>query len=452
MRISRLSLSNVGPFDDATLVFPEPKSEGEGELVLFEGPNGSGKTTLAEVIALLIGPSIAQRGYDEETLTSDPFSKLIPRFRASPTFDATIDHRGSSLVATGRYGNPRVDCTGAAEILAVINAFNAPASSDSHKLTWAAFLFHARMPSAKLAAEGPRKIAEDPRTSALGFEKRWPAAEALGQLAINLEFERVQYAQYAAEQPAEATRFHEAAEARKRALAWFELAFSKLLARKVTFVFEPGRLSPKMFFDGEELPLDQLGEGMRGTVAWLADLLVRLERIPWIDETRSPWEQEFWLILDEIEASLHPKMQMRILPALRELFPRARIYATTHSPFVVASAGEGHVFCLRPHATTHRVSGVIESVKLEPGQSLEWVVASIFDAPTGIVDHETRDAIEEHQREVDALRRGDDVDWTRFLSRRDRLVALNDEVAAIVRITEAPVRKVVEARLLVKAA
>jgi energy-coupling factor transporter ATP-binding protein EcfA2 len=450
MRIRRLSLNNVGPFDHATLDFPEP--EGEGELVLFEGPNGSGKTTIAEVIALLIGPPNASGGHDAETLTSGPFSKLIPRFRHPTAFDATIDHRSTSLVATGRYGGPRVIRAGSPEILAAIDAFNAPASLDSNKLGWAAFLFHAHMPSAKLAADGPRKIAEDPRTSALSFSKRWPAAEALGQLAINLEFERVQYAQYAAEQPAEAARFHEAAEARKRALAWFELAFSKLLARKVTFLFEPGRLSPRMFFDSEELPLDQLGEGMRGTVAWLADLLVRLERIPWIDETRSPWEQEFWLILDEIEASLHPKMQMRILPALRELFPRARIYATTHSPFVVASAGEGHVFCLRPHPTTHRVSGIIDPVKLEPGQSLEWVVASIFDAPTGIVDHETRSAIEAHQREVDALRRGGEIDWTEFLSRRDRLVALNDEVATIVRMTEAPVRKVVEAKLRVKAA
>ena len=38
-----------------------------------------------------------------------------------------------------------------------------------------------------------------------------------------------------------------------------------------------------------------------------ADLLVRLEGIMWSDRTISPWEQKFWLLLDEIEESLHPK-------------------------------------------------------------------------------------------------------------------------------------------------
>lgn len=448
MRVRRLSLKNVGPFDDATLEFPEP--EGQGEIVLFEGPNGSGKTTIAELIAVLVGPPSA-RDYEQDTLTRGPFEVLIPRLQRHPAaFDATIDDHGASIVVRGHYGNPWLERAGSSAITQVLDAFNEPAPPG--KVPWAAFLFHARMPSAKLAAEGPRQIAEDPRTGALAFDKRWPAAEALGQLAINLEFERVQYAQYASEQPAEAKRFHMAAEGRKRALSWFEHALSSLLARRVSLLFEPGRLSPRMLFDGAEIPLDQLGEGMRSTIAWFGDLLVRLQRIPWADEQRSPWEQEFWLILDEIEASLHPTMQMRILPALRELFPRAHVYATTHSPFVVASAGEGHVFCLRPDPSSHRVSGTLHPVKLEPGQSLEWVVASIFGTPTGIVDRDTRGGIEAHQREVDDLRRGNEIDWAEFLGRRGKLVALNDEVATIVRMTEAPVRKVIEAKLRERAA
>jgi energy-coupling factor transporter ATP-binding protein EcfA2 len=450
MRIRRLSIKNVGPFDDATLEFPEP--EGDGEIVLFEGPNGSGKTTIAELIAVLVGPCSAPGAYEEETLTRGPFRSLVQRFRLPVAFEATITDGDADLVSTGQYGNPWITRGGSEKVRLLVEAFNAQAEPRSAALPWAAFLLHAQMPSAKLAAEGPRPITEDPRTSALAFDKRWVAAGALGQLAINLEFERVQYAQYAAEQPAEAARFLEAAQARKRALAWIERALSTLLDRRVNLLFEPGRLSPRMLFDGDEIPLDQLGEGMRSTVAWLADLLVRIERIPWADTQRSPWEQEFWLILDEIEASLHPKMQVRILPALRELFPRAHIYATTHSPFVVASAGEGRVFCLRPDPVTHRVSGTLHPVALEPGQSLEWVVEAIFGTPTGILDRDTRAALELHQREVDELRRGQTIDWTSFLDRRSHLVALNDEVATIVRMTEAPVRKVIEAKLLEQAA
>lgn len=83
--------------------------------------------------------------------------------------------------------------------------------------------------------------------------------------------------------------------------------------------------------------------------------LVRLERITWADTARSPLDQDFWLILDEIDQGLHPQLQMRLFPALRELFPRARIYATTHSPFVVALLGDGVVF-LRFALTRRRIA------------------------------------------------------------------------------------------------
>ena len=49
MRVARLELTGVGPFEGALFEIPEP-SAGTGELVLFEGPNGSGKTTIMEAI------------------------------------------------------------------------------------------------------------------------------------------------------------------------------------------------------------------------------------------------------------------------------------------------------------------------------------------------------------------------------------------------------------------
>lgn len=445
MRIRRLSLKNVGPFDDAVLEFPEP--EGDGELVLFEGPNGSGKTTIAEAITLLINPT--------------QFGPYFRRARNGWDARLTVEHEGSTLArgfgqGVGLHDDSEKREAVVAAIRERLNGLLVQTELSQEPNTkptrWAAFSYHAHMADAKVTVDGPRPQTTHPLAGATLFGEGPKQSAELGQLLVNLEFERVQSALYAGERPADATRLRATAESRKRALQRLEKAFSHLLGRAVTFVFEPGQLSARMLFDGEEIPLHSLGEGMRSTVAWLSDLLVRLERISWADEARSPWEQEFWLILDEIEASLHPTLQMRLLPALRELFPRARIYATTHSPFVVASAGEGHVFCLQPDPKTHHVSGTITPVKLEPGQSLEWVVASIFGTPTGIIDVETRSAIEAHQREVDALRQGAEIDWSAFLQRRGALVALNDEVATIVRMAESPVRKTVEAKLRERAA
>jgi len=204
--------------------------------------------------------------------------------------------------------------------------------------------------------------------------------------------------------------------------------------------------TPRILFDGEDIPIDLLGEGFRSTVSWLSDLFVRLERVPWASPEMSPFDQDFWLILDEIEESLHPTMQARILPALRELFPNARIYATTHSPFVVASATEGTIFAIRP-GKDHRVRGTVEARPLEPGQSLEWVTTEIFQARTGFVDQQTRDDLEAHDRDVRRFQQKREIDWDAFFERRDRLLRLNEEVWTAVALQEVRVRGDIEREL-----
>ncbi|HVK66055.1 MAG TPA: ATP-binding protein, partial [Polyangium sp.] len=58
MRVARLELSGIGPFEDAVFEVPEPPAGSSGELVFFEGPNGCGKTTIAQAIALAACPGV----------------------------------------------------------------------------------------------------------------------------------------------------------------------------------------------------------------------------------------------------------------------------------------------------------------------------------------------------------------------------------------------------------
>lgn len=441
MRLRRLTLDGIGPFAGATLDFGEATEE--AELVLFEGPNGSGKTTVAATIARLLGPVSLESGYQEASLTDSPYQDFVARFPEPRTlvhYEGVFEHGGVSAHVSGRYGNPWLDRPGSGPVEVLLREFN----EADDEVSWAAFLYHASMPTARLTTNGPAEIPDDPRAGALAFQKSWRAAEFLGQLAINLELERIQYAQYALERGDETGRLHRAAESRRSAITQMEGAFSELLGRTVRIAFEPGQMAPRMSFDGREIPLEQLGEGIRNAVAWLADLLVRLFRIRWHDTLRSPFEQEFWLILDEIEASLHPTAQLRVLPALRTLFPRAHIYATTHSPFVVASAAHGSVFRLRPDPSTGQVSGTFSAVPLTPGTSLEWVVEEIFAAPTGIVDPTTRRTIEAHRSDVKRLRAGETIDWSALASRRQGLMALGHEVSTLILLIEAPVRPEIE--------
>src|SRR4029079_709402 len=179
------------------------------------------------------------------------------------------------------------------------------------------------------------------------------------------------------------------------------------------------------------------------TLAWLVDLVARLELTPWKDVSRSPFDQDFWLLLDEVDQSLHPALQRHILPALRRLFPNAHIYASTHSPFVVASASEGYVFPIRPSKKTHLVTGETKPEALLPGQSLSWIVEEIFDTPSMFLDEETRSGLAAHERDVKVLRTKKSIDWVPFLENRRWLMSLNDEVATIVGMREVPIQDLI---------
>ena len=53
------------------------------------------------------------------------------------------------------------------------------------------------------------------------------------------------------------------------------------------------------------------------------------------------------LLIDEVENHLHPTWQRRVIPALLNHFPALQIFATTHSPFVVAGLKVGQVHTLK---------------------------------------------------------------------------------------------------------
>jgi hypothetical protein len=285
-------------------------------------------------------------------------------------------------------------------------------------------------------------------TGNLGFGDA-SAAVMLGQLLTNIDYSRARALAYAqaAQDETERKELEEAAQARRATHARIEQALSRVLDRKVEIRFSLDEMAPRILFDGEEIPLDLLGEGMRSTISWLADLLVRLELTPWTRTDISPFEQDFWLILDEVEVNLHPRMQARLFPALRALFPNARIYATVHSPFAIAAAGEGVVFSIRPDRKTRRVQGEQACLKLEHGQSLSWVVEEVFDVSSMFLDEKTRDALAQHERDVNALAARKDIDWPAFLKTRRWLMGLNDEVAAIVAMREVPVQGFVDEKL-----
>ena len=140
-----------------------------------------------------------------------------------------------------------------------------------------------------------------------------------------------------------------------------------------------------------------LSTGTQGLFWWICYLALKVgEHYSFSDgadaEGRSLrwWHQPAILLIDEIENHLHPTWQRRVIPALRKHFPGLQIFATTHSPFVVAGLKRGQVHRL------YREKGVIKTDQLTEEEKerklVGWTVEEIlreFMDVTDPTDEET---------------------------------------------------------------
>ena len=94
--------------------------------------------------------------------------------------------------------------------------------------------------------------------------------------------------------------------------------------------------------DGK-VPINVLSQGTQSILQWLGLLLIGYaEHYHFPDDLPA---KPGVVIIDEIDAHMHPSWQRRILPALVKHFPNLQIFCSTHSPLVLAglNAGQAHL-------------------------------------------------------------------------------------------------------------
>ncbi len=128
-----------------------------------------------------------------------------------------------------------------------------------------------------------------------------------------------------------------------------------------------------------------LSAGTQGTFLWVLYIALKIWRfyqqpdIPKINEGK--WqERPAILLIDEIENHLHPTWQRRVIPALLEHFSGLQIFATTHSPFVVAGLKAGQVHLLKRDG-----NGVVTSTT-NTEDIIGWTADEILRTMMGVND------------------------------------------------------------------
>ncbi|MGD0869446.1 MAG: AAA family ATPase [Bryobacteraceae bacterium] len=131
-------------------------------------------------------------------------------------------------------------------------------------------------------------------------------------------------------------------------------------------------LEPRLNIHGKKLNFSQLSDGVRTTVGWLADFMMRQDQTELTNGAKSAGEGI--LLLDEIDIYLHPRWQRTLLPATRKALPKVQIIASSHSPFVISSCPDSRI-----HVLTLDESGVAHASPPQAAPFGESVTATLKD-------------------------------------------------------------------------
>lgn len=334
MRLLRVGLENFRSFGKR-VDFDFTEGGVARKCVLLVGPNGAGKTAILDAIAKFF-TGFESRYEGGSFLQSDVRRKANESQVSIAWSEGEVYDVCTKILGGYSTGTDAAPCA------------SVPAPSSAYPGEWLGKVRSSKnagvivrfdvfrfLPNLKIDGPTSRDILTDPRHGALaasldggvGAGNRF---QQIKQWLVNNDFYRVK---------AKADRGEDWP-------PWNQLT------RAMNTLLEPFHFSRidddfrVLFVDKEgiELPIDAMSDGIRSLFVIIGELLQRLSLAT--DDHAAILEQEAVCLIDEIDAHLHPKWQLRVMPALMKLFPNVQFIATTHSPFVVESVPQAILYKL----------------------------------------------------------------------------------------------------------
>jgi hypothetical protein len=137
----------------------------------------------------------------------------------------------------------------------------------------------------------------------------------------------------------------------------------------------PGRIDQKTLeitveTDAGLVPLESISQGTGSVMCWIGTLL---ERLAETNNMRDAGQNRALVLIDELDAHMHPKWQQMFVSAFREQFKSVQIIATTHSPLLVGSLKPEEVWLVHRAPLKSDIYGVARFEKAAD-DALEIVV------------------------------------------------------------------------------
>lgn len=98
--------------------------------------------------------------------------------------------------------------------------------------------------------------------------------------------------------------------------------------------------------EGTIVPFTTLSDGYRNVIKIVLDIAARMCILNPYLQGEALNKTPGVVVIDELDLSLHPTWQKRIIGILKSLFPKIQFICATHSPFIIQSLEEGELFTL----------------------------------------------------------------------------------------------------------
>lgn len=321
MKIERLNIKNVGPFKEATLVFPtqQNKETGEEPVTIITGVNGAGKSIIIDAIrAALSGQKL-----ERHIVANDDDFKI----EMSINYDGTFRN-----LSTGVFNNGNIQSV---DQIDLGQYFQIGYRLPGKVYDWVVDYWSSKLPTDSFALSTMSGIANERvlRDVLLGKKSN----VELTNFICQIDYLRT------SEMPEEK--------------AVGEVMYQKL-KEIVNLCLENGDFkyvrrsdhTPIVKQNGIELSLEKLSSGNIFLIEHLVMLMCKFYSVAALNNIQAErmFDINGLLLADEVENHMHPLWQKKILGIVRKLFPNLQIILTTHSPFVVASMDGAKIYTCVP--------------------------------------------------------------------------------------------------------
>ncbi len=437
MRIERVYASQIGVFDAIDITFPSKEDSQKAELHIFTGSNGSGKSTLLYILASFFG---FQEGAYKRYRSKDGFCEAVignEIVRVQPDAQLSINLNAQPInavinptVLLYSAGQPNIhqdsitksfryfrQTRNSIEYYTRMSMFQSNNKMQNMKFDFAVFAYSGNRNVQSRQLSGIIELTNNPFENSLSFQNstnpqlivQW-IANTITKVAL-----------------AKAKNNMQRAEKLEGNIKKITDVIAQISGYEIEFELEDTPLNVVLKIGGKSIEFDVLPDGLKSIISWVADLLMRMDRIEWVDD-RDIFEREFILLLDEVDIHLHPSWQRKILPVIQNLFVNAQIFVSTHSPFVVASVDSATIYKLEVNDGVSKLAGI---EKAKAGFSYGYVLEEVFGVGETF-DVETEKLFDEFYLLKEAILRGDVSNWDRFTELSSVLASKSIETKDIV--------------------